>query len=801
MRSSTVAGLVVVFLYANLAGAAPSGSDPLARLWERFREGSPPEPGYVDSLDDGLRETLWSAARSHSSITDAVAEVAKRFEIDRDTAADLVEATLVERTLPERYSKTKPDPSQVDRAISALWRAYQRQPDAAIVLQQAGWILFSSSDDPAQERRVLEELEHSTDPAPLAARIAWIGLCSVHTRRAAIGIALGSRPANPVLLLAAAALDEDDPCVSAAWARDALEAAAASGVDDPTFLATTRNRLLAALLGAGIQREAMDVFSSIPAREVDAALPTDSARIDGRLMGLGYEVQVLPVRSALAAAAFLIDERDLARRLAAHSVEPPPSDRSTHEIEAETLELIRSAINRLSGESSTDAFDTLDRAVVVNDSWEGRRFASTSLLFERLARESGYPEIAANLAVGDRAMRETPLTAPERFRTEIAACRARTAELDDEVAGRIRPDNAPTADVDPAAAIVAKSLATPPLHVYTERPLPENLTAWNPSESERERLEKSLEKRKPPGLWPVRVEQSGRSVIAIGLSQDYDPAGETSGGGYWIVRSSDGGKTWGRALYTGLRPMQPYVICSSSRLPLAAGDRLHIEVMIRELDTSKITFPPLRRSFKREQAGLFLDVSWADLEKDSDGDGLTDLAEERLMTDPSDADTDGDGLPDGADPLPQIALTRGSSVQGGVLAEVLRAAVDKSLKPILVGDPGGQGPASPDLDEMLGSSHRRAVALTSETTLFLVADRRPFAGLSLERRIIVLTPSEAATARERFGVHYPGRLRLYVDHAGTRALAIWDESWRGLTIRMTKEGGVWRSTVVGSWIT
>jgi Bacterial TSP3 repeat len=46
------------------------------------------------------------------------------------------------------------------------------------------------------------------------------------------------------------------------------------------------------------------------------------------------------------------------------------------------------------------------------------------------------------------------------------------------------------------------------------------------------------------------------------------------------------------------------------------------------------------------------DISIADVERDSDHDGLTDLEEDRLGTDPHNPDTDGDGIPDGQDPCP-----------------------------------------------------------------------------------------------------------------------------------------------------
>lgn len=48
-------------------------------------------------------------------------------------------------------------------------------------------------------------------------------------------------------------------------------------------------------------------------------------------------------------------------------------------------------------------------------------------------------------------------------------------------------------------------------------------------------------------------------------------------------------------------------------------------------------------------------ISVADVERDSDGDGLTDIEEQRLGTDPLNPDTDGDGIPDGADPCPRYS--------------------------------------------------------------------------------------------------------------------------------------------------
>lgn len=69
-------------------------------------------------------------------------------------------------------------------------------------------------------------------------------------------------------------------------------------------------------------------------------------------------------------------------------------------------------------------------------------------------------------------------------------------------------------------------------------------------------------------------------------------------------------------------------------------------------------------------------LSLTDLMRDSDGDGWTDIEEERLGLDPHNPDTDGDGIPDGQDVCPKFKPEPGESndeevqiLQKAVLAE------------------------------------------------------------------------------------------------------------------------------------
>jgi hypothetical protein len=62
----------------------------------------------------------------------------------------------------------------------------------------------------------------------------------------------------------------------------------------------------------------------------------------------------------------------------------------------------------------------------------------------------------------------------------------------------------------------------------------------------------------------------------------------------------------------------------------------------------------------------------SDLLRDSDGDGLPDVAEQRLGTDPNNKDTDGDGDPDGIDPWPNAPFRKLSDAEQ-VLATAFEA--------------------------------------------------------------------------------------------------------------------------------
>lgn len=125
-----------------------------------------------------------------------------------------------------------------------------------------------------------------------------------------------------------------------------------------------------------------------------------------------------------------------------------------------------------------------------------------------------------------------------------------------------------------------------------------------------------------------------------------------SSGDLWLAEKIDG--HWTHALFTGV------TLGGSTR---------------RRSDANK---PPAKIDGKTAEelakgAWFSALVGNAELSKDADGDGLTDIEEKRLGTYPAKADTDGDGDPDGVDPWPNAPNRTDLSDAEQVLAAAFEA--------------------------------------------------------------------------------------------------------------------------------
>jgi hypothetical protein len=303
---------------------------------------------------------------------------------------------------------------------------------------------------------------------------------------------------------------------------------------------------------------------------------------------------------------------------------------------------------------------------------------------------------------------------------------------------------------DPAAPAIARWLERPPGPPFAARRLPPGMQPLDLSEAQRAaaraRLAESLHL--PVGFNPVRAGRQQTELAVIAFSFAYDPPSTgAEGGGYWVLRSSDGGKTWRRPLYTGLRVGLPYTVREDSALPLLAGDRLQVEVKIDPIDAdpAHIAAELARRP---GQEGLYLEIPFAELERDTDGDGLADLAEQRLLTDPANPDTNGDGTADGIDRTPNVPRGDPASPAARFMATLLQ---DTGIR---------DGPV--------------VNVTTPDTRIgFAVGERRWFSGLRPPQRLIVLTEEEDRALSKQLSLPIEARFQILVfDRSGRRAFVL-----------------------------
>lgn len=133
-----------------------------------------------------------------------------------------------------------------------------------------------------------------------------------------------------------------------------------------------------------------------------------------------------------------------------------------------------------------------------------------------------------------------------------------------------------------------------------------------------------------------------------------------SHGDLWLVRKANG--EWTEPLFTGVSSAGVSRWAKGAKEPTVGGK----------------TGPQL---VKADWLGILADNP--EIRRDADGDGLTDLVEKRLETDPKRVDTDGDGDSDAVDPWPNAAVGAQTEEQK-VLAAVFDARYFLNM---------GQGPA------------------------------------------------------------------------------------------------------------
>jgi tetratricopeptide (TPR) repeat protein len=292
-------------------------------------------------------------------------------------------------------------------------------------------------------------------------------------------------------------------------------------------------------------------------------------------------------------------------------------------------------------------------------------------------------------------------------------------------------------------------------------------------------------------LTIAALSPAAERMIAVSVSHDLDPRGEVSAGGYWLHLSADRGKTWASPHYLGIADQFPYVILPVTRVPAFGGSRVNVEVERREVDESTITFPPVGLRARNVQKDLYLSIDVAAVERDSDGDGLTDLLEEKLALDPRSPDSDGDGTPDGSDPLPLQPRSAAESSERGQLLEAVLPYLFGGPTPIQQTAAGGKETSA---------MYAQPRPFASARTLFISGDGAVLPH-SAGVRAVMLPPAVLEQYWQKFGATYPMALPdIAFDQGRQRALIRYDFGWRGGSLLAERKDGRWTITPRGSWI-
>ena len=198
--------------------------------------------------------------------------------------------------------------------------------------------------------------------------------------------------------------------------------------------------------------------------------------------------------------------------------------------------------------------------------------------------------------------------------------------------------------------------------------------------------------------------------------------------GIWIGYSENNGKDWSY-YYTGITQKQPIFVKFYSQRPLIKEKgKLEIDAcLLRQL--SPFSHPVPTQSYECIKDGIYLVFDMSVIARDSDGDGLTDIVEDKFFTDKHNKDTDGDGIPDNLDTNPRVHYPR--------------TGKSKVYETILNEDIG-----SKDMDWAVGrllfrGNNSKYYVTDSTETVLIVTDDKDLMGIQPQKyRIIFMTTEE-----------------------------------------------------------
>lgn len=365
-----------------------------------------------------------------------------------------------------------------------------------------------------------------------------------------------------------------------------------------------------------------------------------------------------------------------------------------------------------------------------------------------------------------------------------ATYQAKVLEIGQKLAGLEKQPNETQTTSNPS---VLKKIQPHPIKrpiFFKEKSLAPALTA---SKKEiKKQMERYFPASFPDGLkiLPVskyqveRIEKKGEQITLVYSSFAY--AGENDAGGYWVTRSTDGGLHWTEPLYLGIQKYSPYFVLSNSKMSIGTDDKITLEVAIREIDRKNQTLPPEWPPIvSRSEEGLYLEFDWKDIERDTDGDNITDIMEMHLSLNPQNSDTDGDGIIDGQDSIPHLPFQHQDENINTMAVKILEEMTGWQIESI---PSGGNIPYA---------------------LMVNVGQARPefFAGLKLPVRMILYTDKEIKAINKN-KVFYPLQIKgFFANKDYSKIYVVWDEVYRGGEFKIIKQGNDYKVEKFGEWIT
>lgn len=596
------------------------------------------------------------------------------------------------------------------------------------------------------------------------------------------------------------------------WRLAALEAAADKARAEGATAeqqALYAQVILAQYFNLGLTEQGLALWRATPA-EVRAQLPLSASTCgsndeEGR-RACAMRVSGETIADEVTAALWLADEQDQARAWLTQAearLGPLPdwSRRPAHMALVDALDRTRPA---------PDLFPLLVRGDPLPDAEghgpdEDEAWAFTALgpAAQRLVidrvRQAGYGPIAADMEARATYFRSLDYGGDlARMADMLAPFADRRAELAAAIDAAWKPGQARR--FDPRAMRPVRPLG------WTEARLPAGIEPWAPPppRADDAHQEPPSAPLPPGGVAPplspyavLRHEVVDGEQIVLFMSSEYDLPGELPAPGVWMLRTEGG--AWGKPAYLGLQQHFPYVVTPASAVPLLANGKLTIEVQAREIDPASITFPPVGLRLAREERGLVIERDLADLMRDTDADGMTDVAERRVGLDPAAADTDGDGRLDGADPVPLTAWSPDIPPARNALARVI-------LQRLTGHDEGAivvPAELPEEFDEALLAMVEAEPPAPRPSTIQIVGDPTLFAGLEPPFQLLVYTPEQIARLADGAPPSFPPEVTVYSSLDGLEHLVVWSASWTGgrFTVRCPADGSACEVEELSNWIT